>query len=71
MNTIDTTLATTPLEDRPRWPAAQTAIISGRAMGIVTTAYAGAAALDDWLGEHQAFLSQVATMPTVAERAAR
>ncbi|MGW1798633.1 hypothetical protein ACWCQN_22270 [Streptomyces sp. NPDC001984] len=49
MNTIDTTPATTPLEDHPRWPAA----------------------LDDWLGEHQAFLSQVATMPTVAERAAR
>jgi hypothetical protein len=67
VNTIDAT----PLEDRPRWPAAQTAIISGRAKGIVTTACTDAAAVESWLGEHQAFLCQVAATPTAAEGATR
>ena len=71
MNTIDTTPATTPLEDRPGWPAAQTAIISGRAKGIVTTACTDAAALESWLGEHQAFYSQVAATPAAPEGVAR
>lgn len=61
---IDHTHTATPLEHRPNWPQAKTLITSGQAGGIVTTSRIACAdtpsapALERWLGEHQAFLSE-------------
>lgn len=71
---IDHTPTATPLECRPNWPQVKTLITSGQARGLVTTSRLACAdtpsdpVLDEWLGEHQAFLSEE---PPTAEGAVR
>ncbi|MFE4421298.1 hypothetical protein [Streptomyces sp. NPDC056817] len=69
----DSTAATIPLQDRPGWPAAATAITSGRASGIVVAACTETPDIEPvgaWLDEHRAFLSQVTLTPATTRGAA-
>jgi hypothetical protein len=61
---VDHTSTATPLEYRPNWPQAQRFITSGQAKGLVTTSRTACAdtpsapALEEWLRDQQAFLSE-------------
>ncbi|WP_371604940.1 hypothetical protein OG345_40780 (plasmid) [Streptomyces sp. NBC_01220] len=61
---VDHTSTATPLDRRPNWERARLLITTGQARGIVTTSRAACAdtgdapAVEEWLAEHQAFLSE-------------